>query len=211
MTHTRLVLASGSPYRARILEEAGYDVTVDPPRVDERELDHLFESDPFDLAVHLAHLKARDVARRHPRSLVLAGDQVGVLDGAGGPLQLTKQPDEAAAVAQLMVMSGTIHRLVNALVLVRTDAHGHIRQSAWGTDEQVVTMRAFDESEARAYVRRFEPYDSAGSYRLEDSEKMASDEAFVTDVVGEDPSGVLGMPLPLLGRLLTRVGERPPE
>ena len=46
------------------------------------------------------------------------------------------------------------------------------------------------------------PYDSAGSYRLEDQDEMAPEDRFVVDVRGEDPSGVLGLPLPLLARLL---------
>ena len=57
-------------------------------------------------------------------------------------------------------------------------------------------------SEARSYVERFAPFDTAGSYRLEDAAHMAPLEAFVVEVVGEHDSGVLGLPLPLLRRLL---------
>lgn len=189
-------------YRARVLADAGYQVVADPPDVDERAFDELFDTEPVRLASELARRKAAAVAGRHPASVVVAGDQVGVLEVGGRTRQLTKQSGEDAAVAQLMAMSATTHRLVNAVVVVRTDDDGRVVGSAEGVDEQLVTMRPFDEAEARAYVRRFEPYDSAGSYRLEDQEVMAPDERFVVDVRGEDPSGVLGMPLPLLARLL---------
>ena len=204
---TRLVLASGSRYRAEVLRDAGYDVEVDPPSVDERALDALFEEDPTRLALELAQLKAADVAPRHPGATVLAGDQVGVLITSDGPRQLTKQPDEEGAVEQLLAMSGTTHQLVNGLVLVRIDSSGATQRSVGGIDVQEVTMRAFSPEEARAYVRRFEPYDSAGSYRLEDQDEMPPGERFVIDVRGEDPSGVLGLPLPLLSRLLEGLDE----
>ena len=196
------MLASGSRYRAKVLADAGYEVEVDPPSVDERALDALFAVDPHRQALELAQLKVADVAPRHPDATVLAGDQVGVLLTHDGPLQLTKQPDEEGAVEQLLAMSGTTHQLVNGLVLVRTDASGVMQRSIGGIDVQDVTMRAFDREEAVAYVRRFEPFDSAGSYRLEDQDEMAPEERFVVDVRGEDPSGVLGLPLPLLSRLL---------
>jgi predicted house-cleaning NTP pyrophosphatase (Maf/HAM1 superfamily) len=67
-------------------------------------------------------------------------------------------------------------------------------------------MRRFSRAEAVGYVERFRPFDSAGSYRLEDQELMGESERFVTEVRGEDPAtGVLGMPIPLLVRLLQEV------
>ncbi len=200
-----LVLASGSRYRASMLADAGVgpdeglSVSIDPPDVDERALDHLFdELDVAEFAAVLARAKADAVAPRHPDSLVLAGDQVGVVSIDGREVQLTKQPDEDAATEQLLAMSGTTHRLVNSLVLVRTDTG----ESIEGTDEQVVTMRPLTEGEIRDYLRRFEPYDSSGCYRLEDQPLMAPLEPFITAVDGEHPSGVLGLPLPLVGRMM---------
>lgn len=200
-----VVLASGSRYRASMLARAGlgpehgFDVVIDPPDVDERALDHLFdELGAAAFATVLARAKADVVAPRQSGSLVLAGDQVGVVDLAGGAVQMTKQPDEDTATAQLLTMSGTTHRLVNSLVVVRTDTGDSVE----GIDEQTVTMRTFTEDEARSYLRRFEPYDSSGCYRLEDQPLMAPIEPFITEVVGEHPSGVLGLPLPLLGRML---------
>lgn len=200
-----LILASSSRYRAAVLEEAGYLVRIDPPHVDERALDHLLgEQGAEVLATALARLKAESVVDRHAGGVVVAGDQVAVLDSGGCPQLLTKQPTPEGAVAQLAVMSGTTHELINALVVVDVDT-GEQRE---GIDRQRVTMREFTPKEARLYVERFEPFDSAGSYRLEDQDRMGSLAPFVTAVVGEHPSGVLGMPLPLLERLLTSLGHR---
>lgn len=202
--HRRVVLASSSRYRAEMLSEAGWEAVIDPPEIDERALDdELGRWGADGLALELARRKAMAVTSRHADAVVIAGDQVGVVDGPGrGAQMLTKQPTVKGAVDQLMAMSGTTHELVNGLVLVDT-ATG---RTAEGVDRQLVTMRRFDRSEAEEYVERFQPFDSSGSYRLEDQPSMAPLEPFVVDVVGEDPSGVLGLPLPLLARLMAQLG-----
>ncbi|MGB6057232.1 MAG: Maf family protein [Microthrixaceae bacterium] len=197
-----LILASGSRYRARILAEAGLVARTDPPQVDERKLDPLFEQlGPEGFALELARLKAGDVAPRHPDAIVIAGDQVGVLTTRTGPRQLNKRPDEDSATAQLMSMAGTTHSLVNGIVVIDTAAGSSIE----ATDIMKVTMRSFTEAEARSYVRRFEPYDCSGSYRIEDQAEMGPGEGFISKVEGEHESGVKGLPLPLLRRMIAEL------
>jgi septum formation protein len=197
--HRRVVLASSSRYRAQMLAAAGIDAEIDPPDVDERAHDRLLtELGPDGLALELARQKAAEVAVRHPDALVIAADQVGVVPDGDVNILLTKQPDVGGAVAQLMTMSGTTHELVNGLVVLDTATGARSE----GVDRQRVTMRRFGEDEASEYVGRFEPFDSSGSYRLEDQEHMAPLSPFVVAVDGEDDSGVLGLPLPLLHRLL---------
>jgi septum formation protein len=197
--HRPLVLASSSRYRAAMLAEAGLHAVIDPPDIDERLLDdQLLDLGAGGLALELARRKAAAVAPRHPGAVVIAADQVGVVGGDDGDHMLTKQPTVPGAVAQLLQMSGTTHELVNGLVVLDTGSGGLVE----GVDRQLVTMRRFGRDEAQRYVERFEPFDSSGSYRLEDQEAMAPLEPFVVDVAGEDPSGVLGLPLPLLRRML---------
>ena len=199
MEPVSLVLASSSRYRASMLDQAGFQVLVDPPDVDERALDTLLdELGPDGLALELARRKAFSVASRHPGHLVVAGDQIGTVDVGSKRHLLTKQGTVQGAVAQLCTMAGTTHELVNGLVVLDTRS-GRVHE---GVDRQRVTMRAFSTAEAEQYVERFEPFDSSGSYRLEDQEAMEFLAPFVTGVAGEDPSGVLGLLLPLLGRLL---------
>ncbi len=196
-----IVLASGSPYRAEVLRSAGHSVRSDPPGVDERALDAMFHAEgPEALALELARRKVQAVRPRHLGRPVLGGDQVGVLETPAGRRMLVKANGEEAAVEQLMAMSGTTHRLVNALV-VGFESDAGVVTSVEGLDVQVVTMRHYDEATARRYVRIHEPFDTAGSYRIED------DFGLVESVEGEDDSGVLGMPLPLLERLLARLRD----
>lgn len=198
----RLVLASSSIYRARLLRDAGHEVLVDPPEVDERALDPWFvDRGARALAVELARRKAAVIAERHPGDVVVAGDQVGVVASDTGLVMLTKASSPAAAVAQLERLSGTTHELVNGLVVRRDDAELH------GVDVQRVTFRSLRRDEIEDYVATFAPFDTSGSYRLEDDEAPGRGEPFVTRVDGEDPSGVLGLPLPLLSRLLAELSR----
>lgn len=199
-----LVLASSSVYRARLLRAAGHEVLADAPEIDERALDDWFaERGAPALAVELARRKAAAVAGRHPGEVIVAGDQVGVVATGRGPVMLTKAMTPADAVAQLELLSGTTHELVNGLVVRRGDAE------LTGVDVQRVTFRPLGRDEIEAYVARFEPFDTSGSYRLEDDHAPGRDDPFVIDVAGEDPSGVLGLPMPLLSRLLARLDHSP--
>lgn len=197
-----LILASGSPYRADVLRSAGHQVEVDAPQVDERAHDHLLAtSGASTLAVELARMKAESVAPRHPGVPVVAGDQVGVLGRGAAARMLTKTPTAEQAVEQLMAMSGTRHELVNGLVVIFVESDG-VPVSVSGTDVQRVQMTSYDARVARRYVESHRPFDTAGSYRLED------DAGLVESVEGEHSSGVLGMPLPLLERLLDELERR---
>lgn len=205
-----VVLASGSRYRAELLAAVGIPCEVDPPEIDERALDdRLTEVGPEALAVELAAAKAAAVAGRHTGRFIVAADQLGVLTDAGGSwIMLRKREDPDEAVAQLMSMSGKPHRLVNGLVV--TDPGGVDHR---GTDVQTVRMRPFDERGAQAYVRRFRPFDTCGSYRIEDDEVLERElpgSGLVDSVDGEDRTGVVGLPIPLLLRLLAAAGYPSP-
>lgn len=206
------MLASSSRFRASVLAEAGIETRVEPPDVDERALDEQLASSPVeDHALVLAEAKARSVLERigdgtggQPAPLVIGADQLGVVGDGVDRLILHKRATVDEAVEQLMAMSGTTHRLVNGLVVIdgRT---GFVER---GIDVMEVTMRDFTRDEAISYVERFQPFDSAGSYRIEDQDEMSDGERFIVDVQGEDPTGVLGMPVPLLERMLASMRTR---
>ncbi len=206
-----IVLASGSRYRAQLLADAGIPVEVMAPEVDERALDHRLDAvGPDGLAVELALLKAAAVAPRCVGRIVVAADQVGVLaEPSGRWRMLTQKSEPAAAVEQLTALSGRRHHLLNGVVVLDAAGDAHI-----GIDVQVVQMRRYGRTAAESYVERFEPFDTSGSYRLEDGEALERDagpgSALVEWVRGENPSGVLGLPLPLLGRLLDDARGRGP-
>lgn len=182
-----------------MLERLGVPFTQASPDVDERAFDGLLgELGPEGLALRLARAKADSLAREGGGRQLLCADQVGVLEVAGEPPRLLHKPgDEDACVAQLMALSGRTHALVNGIVLLDEDS-GTARELV---DRQELTMRPFDEAEARAYVQLRKPLDSAGGYRIEDEgvrlfERIRSD----------DHTGIIGLPLLATARLLRSAG-----
>lgn len=195
----QLLLASGSRHRLRLLRDAGYDPRVVVPHVDER-------SRPWDPAdvegyvLGLAEAKLESVLPQLPvqqidpgdRYVVLAADQV-VID-PGGHL-CHQQRDEDSATAQLLRLAATTHHLVNGIVVA--DSAGRVERLV---DRHRITMAPFDEPRARSYVQRFRPFECAGSYRLED------DAGLVVSVEGDDPTGVIGLPMTKVTAMLERAG-----
>ena len=75
---TPIVLASASPFRRKMLEDAGIAFEVDSPEVDERAVETAVEGSgvtPEELAAILAEAKAIDVSASHPGALVIGCDQ----------------------------------------------------------------------------------------------------------------------------------------
>jgi septum formation protein len=192
-----LVLASGSRSRADLLGRLELPFECDRPDFDEREHDHRFaELGPHEFALLLARGKAQAVAARRPGDWILAADQLAVIDLIDEPPELLHKPGtEARAIAQLMRLSGRTHRLINALVLLGPGGF-----EAHELDEARLTMREFDEAEARAYVGRHRPLESVGAYHIEDAGIR------LFEHVEGDYTGIIGLPLLAVCRLLRAAG-----
>jgi septum formation protein len=116
----RLILASASMSRARILAAAGVPVDQRPAAVDEAEVKDSLRSEgvaPGDAALALAEIKARRIAGQAPAALVLGADQILTCEGSW----FDKPRDRADARAQLQEFSGKRHELWTAAIVVRSD------------------------------------------------------------------------------------------
>ncbi|TVP75653.1 MAG: septum formation inhibitor Maf [Gemmatimonadales bacterium] len=182
-----LVLASGSPRRAEILSTLGIAFRVQVADIDETPRPG--ESPPA-LVERLAREKSAAVAPGADAP-VLAGDTVVVVDGR----VLGKPADADEAVAMLLALSGRSHRVLSSLALVEPD--GAVRS---GVEATRVTFRELDAEEIRAYVATGEPMDKAGAYGIQ-----GRGAALVRGLEG-DYSGVVGLPVSLLVRLLAERG-----
>jgi septum formation protein len=189
-----LVLASGSPYRKALLDQIRLRYTVCAADIDESPRSG--ETPPA-LATRLACQKARAVASRYPRSLIIGADQVASIDGAAA---FSKPRDHDDATAQLARASGreaVFHSAV-ALLNART---GIERHAIVATE---VRYRTLTSEVIERYLRLDQPYDCAGSARIE-----ALGIALVERVTSDDPSALLGLPLIALIDLLAAEGVRP--
>ena len=184
----RLVLASASPRRLRLLEQLGLSLEVEPAGVDES----LGAGEPPVAYVErLALEKARSVAVRRPDSLVVGGDTVVVL----GSDVLAKPPDAESAVDMLLRLEGRTHRVETGIALVTPD--GRSAASVVGTD---VRFRRFDRARAAAYVATGEPLDKAGGYGIQGYGSVLVEE------IRGDYFAVMGLPVARFVALLDELG-----
>ena len=113
-----IILASGSPFRKKMLEDAGIFFEVARPEIDERAVESAVEGSgltPGDLASILAEAKALDVSQRAPGKLVIGTDQTLSL----GDEVFHKAKDMEEARRRLLALSGKTHQLNSAVVIVR--------------------------------------------------------------------------------------------
>lgn len=113
-----IVLASASPFRSKMLEDAGIGFDVEKPEIDERAVERAVEGSgvgPEDLATILAEAKALDASQKRPGALVVGTDQTLSLDDE----VLHKPRDMEEARRRLLALSGRTHQLNSAVVLMR--------------------------------------------------------------------------------------------
>lgn len=155
-----IILASKSLGRARILEGAGIPFKAIAADFDERALEANFSGSPEHLAQTLADEKARVVSEAHPDRFVLGGDQVLAIDDE----VLHKAPTEAAAIEQLMRLSGCAHRLHSAISIAR-NGKTHFANVSSVTVKMLPYTRDAIVAYVRAAGRRV--LDTVGGYEIE--------------------------------------------
>ncbi len=185
-----LVLGSTSRYRRELLERLRLPFDVIAPQVDETPRPGEAAAD---LALRLALAKARDVAQRQPRALVIGSDQVADLNGE----PLGKPGSHERAAAQLRRMSGQTVVFQTALALVCLESG--FEQSELATVR--VQVRTLGEAEIERYLRAEQPYDCAGSAK---SEGLGI--ALLERIDSDDPTALIGLPLIRVCRLLRAAG-----
>jgi septum formation protein len=188
-----VILASASPRRAGILEALGIEFEVCPADVEETVIPG---ETPEGHALRLAESKAKTVGGLYPSASVLGGDTLVTIDGE----ILGKPRDDEDAVAMLMRLRGRTHQVVSALALESSNGEGP-RVLYSGAQVTGVTFVSFPIETARAYVDTGEPEDKAGGYGIQ-----GKGAALVERIEG-DYTGVVGLPVPLLLRLLEEAGQ----
>jgi septum formation protein len=182
----RLVLASGSPRRARILRELGIDFRVVVSNADESLEDG---EDGAAVVERLARRKALAVAASETLP-VLGADTEVLHEGR----VLGKPGDAAASVAMLRGLAGRTHEVVTGLCLVKG---GELRS---GVERTSVRLAPMSEAELAWYAATAEPFDKAGGYHVDGMGAL-----FVEAVAGS-PSNVAGLPVRLLLQLARELG-----
>jgi septum formation protein len=184
-----IVLASSSVYRQRLLDRFLDDYETVPPGIDES----AGIDDPALLAAFLARKKAEAVSSAYRGALIIGADQLAVLDNQ----VLGKPGDHQKAIEQLLRASGKSVQFLTAVCVldpIERRRYEHV-------DKTVVRFRTFDRRLAEAYLKHDEPYDCAGSFKIEGAGFILF-EAVTTD----DPTALIGMPMIWLSDRLLELG-----
>jgi len=186
----QIFLASSSTYRRGLLDRFLDEYEAVSPETDESNEQGL---PPAELASHLARRKAETVSAKAPRALIIGADQLAVLEDQ----VLGKPGNHQRAVEQLMAASGKAVRFLTAVCIldpVTRTRYEHI-------DVTTVRFRDYDLRLVETYLRHDEPYDCAGSFKIEGA-------GFVLfrSVDTDDPTALIGLPMIWVADRLLQLG-----
>lgn len=186
----RILLASASRYRQGLLNRFLNDYETVSPDIDESAQESESASD---LASRLAREKAETVSSQNPDALIIGADQLAVLDGVA----LGKPGDHQRALEQLLSTSGKMVRFLTAVCVLDPVTRKRLQH----TDETMVRFRPYDRRLADTYLRHDEPYDCAGSFKIEGASFVLFE-----SVSTDDPTALIGLPMIWLAGTLKDLG-----
>lgn len=223
----KLVLASGSQRRRELLTMCGYDYEIIVSNADET----IDENDPESFVRALSFRKAKDVFDRlfaagRRDFAVIGSDTVVAFQKEGGtkPVIIGKPKDAEDAARILSMLSGKTHRVFTGVSVIadipdeNVAAQCSIREKAEIQTEcsiqkkveiqtecsiTEVTFETLSPDEITDYVNSGDPLDKAGSYGIQGPFGM-----FVREIRGNYFT-VIGMPIPVLYKMLKKIGILP--
>lgn len=181
----KLVLASSSPRRKDILENAGYTFEVVKPEVDEN---LKIKLPPIDLVMKLALLKANNVFEKDNDAVVIGADTIVCIDGKN----IGKPDSIEQARSLLRQLSGRLHRVYTGVAIVSKD-----RQETFFVQAKVNFMK-LDEELINRYIETEEPFGKAGGYAIQGKGRI------LVENIDGDYYGVVGLPISQLAKRLER-------
>lgn len=189
---SRVVLASTSSYRRALLQRLGLRFECAAPGVDE---DRYKEAGfpPEELVRRLSVAKAEAVATDFPSAVIIGSDQCAEFEGE----VLGKPHTRERAIRQLSGMAGKTHTLWTGVAILDATS-GRVTVDV---DRHDLRMRSLTDEQIAAYVDRDEPFDCAGSYKIEESGI-----ALFESVEGRDFTAIIGLPLTVVSRRLSEFG-----
>ena len=186
----RIILASASPQRRELLQGLGLSFDVLPGSIDES---FCTEKDPVLRATALARMKAQDVHAFHPDACVIGCDTLVV--SADGIL-LEKPVDAADAERMLRLQSGNVSIVHSALCVIGPSG---IQE---GISSSRVYFKKLSEEEIASWIATNQWKDRSGAFQIDGNGQL------MIEKIEGDWTGVVGLPVYLLGELMKKAGVR---
>lgn len=178
-----LILASASPRRKQLLSEAGFVFEVMPPD-DDAENELLLNELPVVYVSRLAFQKAKNVADKMHRGIILGGDTVVL---CGGDI-FGKPVDRDDARRMIQELRGRVHQVLSGLCLIKkTDDETTVHREAAVTS---LLMQFISDDEIETYLDTGYWEGKAGAFGYQDGND------WITIIEGSE-SNVVGLPMEL--------------
>jgi septum formation protein len=174
-----MFLASGSPRRLTLLEEAGFHPRLLLPKVSEIPGENMTPEEQIsDISLRKLKGALALLPSPRPKAVVLAADTEVVFENK----LLGKPSSLEDAVQTLRRLSGQSHSVITSVSLYETT----LQSTQQILDKTRVTFESLLESEIQKYVQTGDPMDKAGSYGIQNipSHFIRSLEGSRTNVVG---------------------------
>ncbi len=185
-----LILASTSKYRKKLLERLNIPFSVIAANIDETNKKN---ESPKDLVQRLSIEKANAIAKTHPDQWIIGSDQIAQLEG----LILGKPGNKQNALEQLKSCSGKQIQFLTGVALVNK-----VLDRVFYIQSQVdVKFLTLSEQQINNYLEVDEPYDCAGSFKIE-----TMGITLFEWVKSDDPTSLEGLPLIAVCKLLRQAG-----
>jgi len=156
LTAKKIILASKSPRRKELLENAGYTVRLFIKEVTE---DYPASLELDMVAEYLSIKKANECKEAiESGSILLAADSVVILDN----IIYGKPKDEEDAINILQKLSGKTHKVITGVCL-----KSETKQISFSS-LSLVTMDILTTEEIKYYIDNYKPYDKAGAYGVQE-------------------------------------------
>ena len=157
MLNFDVILASASPRRKTILSQVDLNFTIEPSKINE---DYSIDLLPKAFCEHWAREKAIDIAKGHSDKLIIGADTIVLINDK----ILGKPKSHKESFAMLKSLSGKTHQVLTGVSLIHSDLGIDFTFNE-STD---VSICFLNDEEINKYINKYQPYDKAGSYGIQD-------------------------------------------
>ena len=181
----KIILASKSEVRKKILDQNGIECEVVPANIDEELIkDSLLKekASPEIISKNLAELKANKISEKRHNHLVLGADSVIDLNGE----LISKPTNRDEAVAILKKLNGQKHQLISSVCVSKNGA------MIWNfTDASTLIMKQLNSDEIKSYLTKIKDKElyAYGVYQIE-----ADGRSLFSKIEGDEDS-IMGLPV----------------
>ena len=191
----KIILASKSGVRKKILNQNGIECEVLPSNIDEGQIKESLlkeEASPEIISKNLAELKANKISEKNPNQLVLGADSV--IDLKGELISKPSSRDEAYNI--LKKLNGQKHQLISSVCISKNGS------MIWNfTDSSILTMKQLNSDEIKSYLLKIKDKElyAYGVYQIE-----ADGRSLFSKIEGDEDT-IMGLPVKQIKDYLYRL------